>query len=231
MDEFCNSLDAFSFEHLDRKNIASMCFAAGAGPGGDGGGEPPGHPGLSDVSAANTQGMASPVGHGYSVDAPSSSPSNVGPPSWAPAFFNTNPKNNAPMRGPGFTGPAAETEGYNVEGFLSGLFDLATPISNDITDNVVGFNNAKGTLAEAMEAANQDTEASISITGSPTAADVSNEGDSGGGSDYTGVIYPPQAGPSVLNPTAAPIPQPQYQFRRNWWEGNDFIPAPITRIV
>jgi hypothetical protein len=64
----------------------------------------------------------------------------------------------------------------------------------------------------------------------------STPGPRDGGGDGGGNYYKQ---PSILNPVpglAAPVavaaaPQmPQYEFKRNWWEGNKFFPAPITRI-
>ena len=216
MDEFGNSLDVFSFEHLDRKNIASMCFGAGAGPGGGGGsddpGEPAGHPGLSDTSAATSTGMAGPTGIG--------SAANSGPASWAPAFFAApnvhNP--NALMTGVGFTGPAPTSTMTSVAGFLS---DLLSPVP-DVTKSITGFN--KGTLADAIAAANPPSD--------PNPLGIIGDDDPEGGSDYLyePILQAPQAAPTLLNPVPVAM-RPQYEFKRNWWEGNKFVPAPITRIT
>ena len=57
-------------------------------------------------------------------------------------------------------------------------------------------------------------------------------GGSEGGSDYLyePILQAPQAAPTLLNPVPV-APRPQYEFKRNWWEGNKFVPAPITRIT
>ena len=56
-------------------------------------------------------------------------------------------------------------------------------------------------------------------------------GGSEGGSDYLyePILQAPQAAPTLLNPVPVAM-RPQYEFKRNWWEGNNFVPAPITRI-
>lgn len=51
--------------------------------------------------------------------------------------------------------------------------------------------------------------------------------------DHVLIAYNPQSQPTILNPVpeaVEPVTRPQYQYRRNWWEGNTFFPAPITRV-
>jgi len=223
MDEFCNSLDAFSFEHLDRKNIASMCFGAGAGPGGGGGGEEGGDEGDigpgADVGGAGGVGTGPGGGQGAGGGFAGFSGS-VGPASWAPAFFaapNVHTP-NAPMTGVGFTGPAPTSTMTSVAGFLS---DLLSPVP-DVTKSITGFN--KGTLADAIAAANPPSD--------PNPLGIIGDDDPEGGSDYLyePILQAPQAAPTLLNPVPVAM-RPQYEFKRNWWEGNKFVPAPITRIT
>jgi len=199
--------------------------AAGGGSGGEGGDEG-GDEGDSgpgaDVGGAGGVGTGPGGGQGAGGGFAGSAGSNVGPASWAPAFFAApnvhNP--NAPMTGVGFTGPAPTSTTTDVAGFLSDLF---SPVP-DVKASITGFNPAHGTLAQAMAKANDPSD--------PNSLGITGDDDPEGGSDY---LYEPilqaaQAAPTLLNPVPSAM-RPQYEFKRNWWEGNKFVPAPITRIT
>tara|TARA_R110000823_G_scaffold80179_3_gene182623 strand:+ start:106 stop:969 length:864 start_codon:yes stop_codon:yes gene_type:complete len=207
--------------------ILSLDDSGGAGPGGGDGGEGSDADGPGIGSGAESGGAPGSGGEADAGDADSgvgggagAAGSNAGPASWAPAFFsfNPNPNPNA-MTGQGFTGPTSTSTTTDVAGFLSDLF---SPVP-DVRESITGFNPDLGTLADAMEAANPPSD--------PNPLGIIGDDDSEGGIDYLyePILQAPQAAPTLLNPVPSAM-RPQYEFKRNWWEGNKFVPAPITRI-
>lgn len=194
--------------------------------GGDGEGGDEGDSGAgADVGGAGGVGTGPDGGQGaggQGAAVQGSAGSNVGPASFAPAFFaepNVHTP-NAPMTGVGFTGPAPTSTTTSVAGFLS---DLLSPVP-DFRESITGFN--QGTLADAREAANPPSDPNpLGIIGD-------DDSESKGGIDYLyePILQAPQAAPTLLNPVPVAM-RPQYEFKRNWWEGNKFVPAPITRIT
>jgi len=201
---------------------------SGDGEGGDEGGDEGDSGAGADVGGAGGVGTGPDGGQGaggQGAAVQGSAGSNVGPASFAPAFFaepNVHTP-NAPMTGVGFTGPTSTSTTTDVAGFLSDLF---SPVPG-VRESITGINPAYGTLADAMEAANPPSD--------PNPLGIIGDDDSDGGPDY---LYKPilqapqapQANPTLLNPVPVAM-RPQYEFKRNWWEGNKFVPAPITRIT
>ena len=145
-----------------------------------------------------------------------------------------------------------------ISGFFSDMFTPnQANINNAITKglisaglNIAGISNPLGLTAMGTMALGKAAIGALSEPGEPaghpglsdtSAANTSGMagptglgpgfGGSEGGSDYLykPILQAPQAAPTLLNPVPSAM-RPQYEFKRNWWEGNKFVPAPITRI-
>jgi hypothetical protein len=105
---------------------------------------------------------------------------------------------------------------------VNGMLGKALGVS--VNEAINSINPAQGSLADAMENANADPS-----TDGNLGSNSQNDADFG---------YDWDERPTILNPVPtagapvvlAPPQMPQYEFKRNWWEGNKFFPAPITRI-
>jgi len=113
---------------------------------------------------------------------------------------------------------------------LLGLFNLLNP-----SKMTPGFNpNAKQPTV-GFGVPTDDNPNALAGWGIAPANSLPDDGGLGGGDGLLRLAQSSpfrQAGSGILN-APSPIPTytpPQYQFLNNWWEGNDFIPAPLTRI-
>ena len=237
MDEFCTKSDALSFERLNGMPIASMCFGGG---GGDSGGGPGGDPGQDDTLGEEDQAAATASDFG---------PTSGFGLSQAEAAAQAHAANVAMANIANASSVVEDMYRFNQKNLLE---KLASPVNwaglnlglnraqRAALSGVVGgvFGGVPGAVQGAVTSAISNPTSSFSNVGPLGAPDPSGNttgpSDDGGGGDGGGY----QA-PTILNPVpgaAAPVavaatPQmPQYEFKRNWWEGNKFFPAPITRI-
>jgi len=240
MDEFCTKSDALSFERLNGMPIASMCFGGGGGSGGGGGGGDMGQDdtlGEEDQAAATAGDFGPSSGFGLSQAeaAAQAHAANVAMANIANA--NAFVEDNYLYNQKSFLEKALNPA--KALGFALGLGRPGRAALGAVQGSILG--GVPGAVQGAVTSAMSNPTSSFSDVGPLGAPDPagnttgpSDDGGDGGGGDWD---Y--QQAPSILNPVpgaAAPIavaaaPQmPQYEFKRNWWEGNKFFPAPITRI-
>ena len=238
MDEFCTKSDALSFERLNGMPIASMCFGGGgggSGPGGDMGQDDT--LGEEDQAAATASDFGPTSGFGLSQ---------------AEAAAQAHAANVAMANIANASSVVEDMYRFNQKNLLE---KLASPVNwaglnlglnraqRAALSGVVGgvFGGVPGAVQGAVTSAISNPTSSFSNVGPLGAPDPSanTTGPSDHGGDGGGDNWNYQQAPSILNPVpgaAAPVavaatPQmPQYEFKRNWWEGNKFFPAPITRI-
>lgn len=198
-----------------------------AGDGGDGGaageGEAEGHPGLSDTSAAGTAGMAGPAGTGDATGVGGGVPGPTDDP--VDLTFNNPNFTQDMMQNPeavSLDPVSALAMGLAVAKGIARHSDISkTPGVPDAPER--GF----------MGPAPEGTASPLADFGIGLAPDV-NEG---GGMD-PGLLRLAKAvatQPVTNNRSGVlgqqPTPYPQYDFLENYWAGNQFMPAPITRRV
>jgi hypothetical protein len=178
------------------------------------GGEGQGHPGLSDASAANTQGMAGPGGldvdvSGIQSEALSFSPMTMG---------------TVGLGHPGLSDAQI--------GSLMGLAGLTLGPANlsEYNPSIFGVNPKDYAMTPGI--AKEEQGRKIDTLESLMAAPEKQASDNGGNSllqQAPPALLPRPSMPQQASWTPAMQQIPNYQYGQGRWVGNQFIPAPIVR--